>query len=135
MLAQNFKTAAELGISEIEWSSLVATLFALQRGEVGGLNMGMYRHDCGTPACLCGWAHHLSEGRAFPELANVRGFFGHDRTNEELAQRLPRELSALFGITLSTVPRPTTDQAAIALRGYLTTGRQAWAEACAAASQ
>ena len=68
MLASNFMAPSALGISEVEFDALVKVLGMLERGEIPDDQFTMRRiqHPCGTPACLCGWANHVSEGRAFP---------------------------------------------------------------------
>lgn len=132
MLAQNFQAPVALGISDAEFESLVATLSAMDRGEIDGIDMTHYRHECGSPACICGWAYSLSGGRAFSELAGVRHMEGHTEANLLLRRRLPTALRVLFGIQGTDSPsNPTPAQAAIALRNYLTHGEPRWAEALA----
>jgi hypothetical protein len=71
VLAQNFKTAKELGLADAEVEALVAVLGMLERGDIARaeFHMGHFRHECRTPSCISGWAHHISGGRAFPELS------------------------------------------------------------------
>src|SRR5207302_1502235 len=69
MLARSFLSAVDLGISEVERDALIATLFAFERGEIDNFTMRHFREECGTPACICGWANHFSEGRAFAEVS------------------------------------------------------------------
>ena len=68
MLANNFMTPSALGLSDVEFESLVKVLGMLERGEIAEEQFTMRRvqHPCRTPACLCGWANHVSGGRAFP---------------------------------------------------------------------
>src|SRR5262245_66207726 len=75
VLAQNFKSAEELGLAEVEVEALVTVLRMLERGDIAReqFHMGQFRHECKTPACICGWAHHISRGRAFSELASACG--------------------------------------------------------------
>ena len=70
MLAQNFKTAKELGLADVEVDALVTVLRMLEREDIKReeFHMGYVQHECKTPACICGWAYHISRGRAFPEL-------------------------------------------------------------------
>lgn len=132
MLAQNLKTAAELGLIDSEYRALIATLHAFERGEVAGIDMSLYRHNCGSPSCICGWAYHLSAGAAFPELAKVRDLAGHQEVNCALGERLPNEVQKLFGLSGSLcLDGATPETAAIALRTYLSTGEARWAEALA----
>jgi hypothetical protein len=64
MLAQNFKTATDLGISEVEQDALIKVLGMLERNDFArgeSFNMGWwYQHSntCGTVGCIAGWAHH-----------------------------------------------------------------------------
>lgn len=116
MLAQNFKTAADLGISEEQHQSLIQTLGRMERMEIPEHQFSMRvvgEPDCGTPGCILGWA---------------RG----TRQNPVWATRFPRRLERLF------LPHhcpaawgASTEQAAIALRSYLTTGVVNWADALA----
>lgn len=126
MLAQNFKTAAELGISEIEVDALIKVLGMLERGELTEqeFSMDTILHDCGSPACLCGWANYVSGGRAFPEAPQT----------SRLYNRLPAGAINLFLLSgwRSEWESITPSQAATALRSYLTTGVARWDEALAA---
>src|SRR5258708_34374563 len=84
MLARNFLSAADLEVTEQERDALIQVLGALERGEIeyayvgdlavslrcgAGLvpthfNMGTAQGraagDCGTVACLCGWARYFA---------------------------------------------------------------------------
>ena len=140
MLMQNFRTAADLGITDVEQAALVSVLYMLERQEVvthalargnqNSLFMFDYLYEdapgeCGTVACLCGWAHKLSHKQAFPELAGDK-----HRITDTLAARLPQATQDLFWInTEFCSENPTIDQAAAALRRYLTTGHANWGAA------
>src|SRR5688572_5837844 len=76
MLAQNFKTAAELKLTEDERAALVTVLGMLEREEIPehAFTMKHFRPiwtdqyakvatECGTVGCLCGWANHVSGGK------------------------------------------------------------------------
>lgn len=129
MLAQNFKSAAELGLLDVEFEALRSTLRAFECGEVNGVDMTLYRETCGSPSCICGWAHHLSNGIAFPEIGNVRRFDGHNEANESLDGRLPLALRKLFGLAEAVdLSRITPEDAASALRNYLTNGDPNWGD-------
>jgi hypothetical protein len=128
MLAQNFKTATDLGITENELSALITVLGMLERGELkhvidydlrknqigpltGHFNMLEWNvsASCGTVCCIGGTAE-LIMGREFE--------------NE------PPELHKLFFPNInSTYRNITVEQAAIALRSYLTTGNSNWRKA------
>lgn len=140
MLAQNFMTPAALGLSDAEFKAMVKVLGMLERGEipysspgemrflVPGANptsFNMYHFagatECGTACCICGWAVAVGRLRD-TELLSKR--FGNDG------------LLRLFdpyhdGVSSGTTKSITPDQAAIALRNFLTTGEPRWAEAIA----
>lgn len=143
MLAQNFKTATDLGISDIELDALIEVLGMLEREEIDQHHFDMANfldeEDCGTVACICGWAHYVSNHKAFPELLVVG-------TLPDIARRAPA-LRDLFMFHTSigdiinhptyrhqrSVGSVTPAEAAIALRSYLTTGDANWSEALAPA--
>lgn len=137
MLAQNFKTAAELHITDVELESLITVLGMLERGELphadphgdfsaGGFNLSYAELNvgCKTVACIAGWARHISGGRAFP-WAHSANAFTRKSDNPALHELfLPAELywkGALYNVT--------PQQAAVALRSFLTTGEARWSEA------
>ncbi len=129
MLVRSFLSAKDLGLSELERSSLITVLGMMERGEIEGLqfNMRSFYFDvlqCHTPACICGWANYVS-GR---EKAFGAMMYG-DREN-----RSP-ELAALFNLSTqrnmanSRVRAATVPQAARALNNFLTNGEPNWEEA------
>jgi hypothetical protein len=126
MLAQNFMKAVDLGISSDDVEALVAVLGMLERGEVthhpsetecrDGFNMKHYGH-CGTTQCIAGLADRLyGVGLCCRHLNSLPGplddlFCGPQfgKHNEDI----------------------TVEQAATALRNYLTHGEPRWDEALA----
>lgn len=143
MLAQNFKTAADLGISDIELDALIKVLGMLERGELvhgkyplassfrkpNEFNMGvtLKRYgECGTVGCLMGWAHVVSGNKAFKACIN-RTF----QNEADIMAVLPGNLTDLFGLKerVALLSDRTPAQSATALRSYLTTGDANWAEA------
>lgn len=138
MLAQNFKSAADLGITDRHQQALQKTLTLAETGKLvhvdpttfesvavgagftGHFNMSWWNQSktCGTCCCLGGTAE-LIGGLQENEL-------------DELADRNP-ELKNLFypgmhrqqhlGIDMKKI---TPKQAATALRSYLTTGDARW---------
>lgn len=135
MLAQNFKSATDLRISEEQRRALELTLSALERGELrhvtydplqaavaddvpftAHFNMNAWRcvADCGTVCCIGGTAEFLGN-------LPLHSF---DRATEK-----NRALSNLFFPPIHGWDEITADQAATALRSYLTTGDAKWAEA------
>lgn len=132
MLAQNFKSASDLQISDVELSALITVLGMLERGELvheenmydypplgNKFNMGiaLTQTSCGTLGCIAGWAYAVSNREAFTEIVSSNGW---NRKNKGLIK--------LFGIGYRThyLSQYTTDQAAVALRSYLTTGEAKW---------
>lgn len=129
MLAQNFKTATDLMLSEKEKGALVLVLGMLERGELrhvspnnsrpmagceftGHFNMSNWQDqaDCGTVCCI---------GGAAELLGKVDFNFSNNRPLEML-------FWADYQHKLSDI---TVEQAARALRSYLTTGAANWADA------
>lgn len=131
MLAQNFKTAEELGLTEEQVDALKKVLVLLETEKLkesspypnftpyhdklpeftGHFNIGhwMAKTRCGTVACIGGTAELLAGKRVF-------GGINGDH---------PPMLHYLFyppGL------RATTEQAARALRNYLTNGDAQWNE-------
>lgn len=134
MLAQNFQTPAALKISDAEFEALVKVLGMLERGEIEhspgiqfdkidkracmpptGFNIAAFycKTDCGTAACICGWAEFV--GRLDPFSLAARRYGN-------------RGLMQLFEPSMGG-ENITPAQAAIALRSYLSTGEARWSEA------
>ncbi len=125
MLAQNFKSAEELGLTEKGYRGLIKVLGMLEREELvhspepyrsripNGFNMRACWNEsaCGTVGCIGGWAGFYNNrgwvaGNVLPGEANLHELFcpiGYDRSNY------------------------TVEQAAHALRTYLVTGHAEWA--------
>jgi hypothetical protein len=137
MLANNFMPPSALGLSNVEFESLVRVLGMLERGEIADDQFTMRRvqHPCRTPACLCGWANHVSYGQAFP-LHEKPGLTVFSSTTLSPRWRaMPPRLQELFaygGRPTDPVYSATPSQAAIALRSFLTRGEARWEEALAA---
>jgi hypothetical protein len=135
MLANNFMTPSALGISDVEFDSLVRVLGMLERGEIpeDEFNMRRVQHPCRTPACLCGWANHVSGGRAFPLQQHPRPtMFSNGGAYGPSWRDFPRQLRELFGYggrPTDPIYVATPSQAAIALRNFLTSGEPRWGEA------
>jgi hypothetical protein len=138
MLAQSFKSATDLQISDVELSSLITVLGMLERGELfhernlyeedprgDRFNMGctLERGACGTIGCIAGWAYVVSGKEAFPELV----------AQDWSSRFCNHQLITLFGIGQHTgwLARFTPEQAASVLRIYLTTGKADWNEVLA----
>jgi len=121
MLARTFKTAAELGIQEHEANALQTVLYMLEDGEIKQslLYMGAwtYEHSCGTTHCIAGWANVI-DGNSFPEISGFTSL----KAYIELKDRLPNELSRLFGMDNPKMSSAAPDVAIESLRHYLETG-------------
>lgn len=119
MLAQNFKTPTDLGLSDAEFESLLKVLGAMERGEIKPhqFNMEYWESPCRTAHCIGGWADHMSAGDVFDNLPTPA-------INELFYPECYQ-----VGTVLVSGFKATTVQAASALRNYLTTGEPNWAEA------
>jgi hypothetical protein len=131
MLAQNFKTAEELGISEAQKDALSKTLVLLETGKLkhtsppddftylggtesftGQFNMNCWRHtfkECGSICCIGGTAELIGNVDFTFALGKLQGLFYP-----------PIEVVG------TDWGRITPSQAATALRSYLTTGDARW---------
>lgn len=135
MLAQNFKTPAELGISDAEYSALQAVLRMFEREEVvhssgvddyqgACFNMGSTwsRSDCGTLGCIGGY------------VATVLGvspdkyIYQYQNFGRLTQLYFPRNKN---GCLIDELISVTPAQAALAIRSLLTTGEPRWHEALA----
>lgn len=144
MLAQNFLSAADLNLSDKERDALIGVLGMLERGEVkytsplptflsNGFNLAVWCKDggCGTVACIGGWADKLYG----------TSFVAEFRPAIRLALSNPRfRLQALFvlgshdpelvsRVSLGLRGSVTVEQAARALRNFLSRGEADWKQA------
>jgi hypothetical protein len=129
MLAQNFKSAADLGISEKQKEALCKTLVLLETGKLkhapmgsstehrsfsGQFNMNQWqaRNECGTIACIGGTAEMIGDVsfQDHYEKRSLHELFYPDRKK-------------IDGCRWKDI---TPSQAATALRSYLTTGDARW---------
>lgn len=139
MLAQNFMTAAELGLDKRERAALVQVLGMLERGELrhvpvkhdrflsvratqdaalGLFNMNDWasESECGTALCIRGTAEAIMRTSfSYP----VWGTRQYEKIEDLFMYSMYR------GYAREDVAVP---QAAQALRNYLTTGEARWAE-------
>lgn len=131
MLAQNFKTAEDLGLASDQHAALVKVLGMLDRQELRHVQVRLPDHHlihatekhafnmcvwdgCGTAHCIGGWAEKVSGVS-----------FGRRKHTPQLFDLFYPPLS-LVGYDYSCI---TTQQAAYALRSYLTTGDSRWEDA------
>lgn len=130
MLAQSFKSAADLDITEPQRSALMKTLMLLETGKLQyrqvseesddsdeptfceNFNMRFWRvkHPCGTIACIGGTAELIGDvtfGDRMRKPGLAQLFWPWPMNNEQIAAITPA-------------------QAATALRSYLTIGDARW---------
>lgn len=132
MLAQNFKTADDLGITDEQKDALIKTLVLLETGKLthvsgshayspyrsfsGQFNMNIWHatNHCGSIGCIGGTAEMVGNLHV---------------DSMEIAAETNSALDSLFyphDVDLRLWPEITTAQAATALRAYLTTGDAQW---------
>jgi hypothetical protein len=118
MLAQNFKTADDLGLTDQHLDALIKTLALMDSGKLTHVinydyvNMADWSapSECGTVCCIGGTAEYVGN-ISFGEIKN---------TNQKLHDLFyPYVVEAGWD-------KITIAQAAIALRSYLTTGDARW---------
>lgn len=134
MLAQSFKSADELGISEMQKDALAKTLVLLETGRLthapspvretdgyresdeftGHFNMARWRaaEECGTVCCIAGTAELVGTVTFDPDCDDNEALFDLFWVGD-----------SQFGGDISHI---TPEQAARALRSYLTTGKARW---------
>lgn len=123
MLAQNFKTAAELRIPESGYAALLKVLGRLEREEITAEKFTMKyvgEPECGAPGCILGHTREVCM-----EAYEALSFATNSRNGLEnlfYPDDYPKNNGPY---------QATPSQAATALRSYLTTGRANWAEALA----
>jgi hypothetical protein len=118
MLAQNFKAAEALGITNEEVEALIKVLGMLERGECDRFSMSRVRHECGSPSCMLGWAQSVLGDR--DALTKNGGIYGKTDALEDLFFPKSRLLPDAYPSDQAT--------AALALRNYLTLGEPHWGE-------
>jgi hypothetical protein len=135
MLAQNFMTPTDLGLSDVEFESLVKVLGMLERGELkdaqhlvpftkkrieNGFDMSyIHRRSCGTVGCIMGWCQIVASDDAL----------FHRLELNDVCRSANRQLGNLFLFGDSRRHDARVSHAAIALRNYLTFGEPRWDEA------
>lgn len=120
MLANNFKPAVDLGISDDALEALIKVLGMLERGEIGADKFNMMfigNPECGTPGCLLGWVRYTDIDSH------------HELVDRTTSKDYDVALSTLFYTRYSANYNITPEQGAFALRSYLTTGSPNWEEA------
>lgn len=141
MLAQNFKTPTDLGVTSVEFDALLKVLHGLETRQLQEIPVenaftmpNIISMDCGAQGCILGWAYLISNRAAFdsPEMRATEA--GDTKQCWDIFEKRPH-LDELFfpdfynnDIDCGSV---TSDQAAIALRNFLTHGEPRWREALA----
>lgn len=125
MLAQNFKAAEELGLTERGRDALIRVLGMMDRGELkdtprgcfipNGFNMGVtwYENECGTVGCIGGWAGFYGPS------GGALGDFCIPGHAHKLGELFCPEGWCVTG-------KYSVKQATHALRAYLVTGTPDW---------
>ncbi len=125
MLAQNFKSAEDLGLTA-EWhQALITVLGMMDRSEMvwtkpykpahNGFTMSHVwsMNDCETAGCIFGWARHLTRSMA-------------NNTSKECSREQEQALERLYMPPGYEHGLYTVEEAAHALRTYLVTGIPNW---------
>ncbi len=129
MLAQNFKTAADLGISDKEFEALRKVLGMFERGEITPEHFDMGNWKCGTTYCIGGWAEKIA-GESCQSFDKISRTFSVRERHPELVG-LDRLFFPKARYGDGGAYDATPEQGAFALRNYLTHGEPRWAEALA----
>lgn len=125
MLAQNFKTPTDLGITDAEHDALRKVLGMLERGEIKSHQFSMKEWgDCGTVHCIGGWASTILKNN---RLSDISAPWRRTALSDLFYPRCYRVRGEYVDGYTATV-----DQAAVALRNFLTQGEPRWEEAIAA---
>lgn len=138
MLAQNFKPAAELKLTDLQKEALIKTLVLLETkklkhaypdrsvsepvGFTGHFNMGWWEllAACGTICCIGGTAELIGDLK--PDELDKATYY-----NPALKNLFYPFYPGKGGLRISVeMQHITPDQAATALRSYLTTGDARW---------
>lgn len=136
MLAQNFKTADDLRLTEPQKEALIKTLvlleteklqhalpdatFSKQRGFTGHFNMAWWdlHSGCGTICCIGGTAELI--GNLKPDEFDT-ATIGNSKLRNLFYPGFDRK--DLISVAMQNI---TPAQAAVALRSFLTTGDARW---------
>lgn len=117
---QDFLSASDLNISEDERRALVKVLGMLDAGQIRAetFDMSNWDGDCGMPCCLGGWACKVGDDE---DLLSHTAPWADQRGIDRLC--FPGGDDAYDAYDA------TPQQAAVALRNFLTTGQPRWHEA------
>ena len=131
MLAQNFKTPADLGLDDKMYEAHIKVLGMLERGdlrheelksgligsgEMFNMSWPKVELECGTVACIGGWVAILAKEDPEDWVSS--------RHRSEQLHRLYYPPIMSTGVGLYS--KITVEQAAIALRNFLTFGEARW---------
>ena len=125
MLARNFMSAADLGVTERTRDTLIKLLGMMERGELVHCTLDVERGDnlfnmdvwgdCGTPQCIGGWMRTLGADMSHTRDRSTLGalFYPNSETDDR---------------SWIDYERITVAQAAQATRNYLSSGAPRWLE-------
>ena len=136
MLAQNFMTPADLGLNDRQFDALVKTLKLLETNKLRHAMAPAYRFEIWPADCSFDGLFNMAtwiSGSACGTVACIGGtacLLAGDELLFHNAEPEPAALDTLFFPPLER-GKITTEQAARALRSYLTTGDPRWTEAVA----
>lgn len=126
-LEGKFLDAETLGLTEKQRCGLVKTLAWLEAGKLdhenektAGFDMGRWGGSCGSVCCIGGTAEVLGETNFHISIADIG--------KEHVRLFYPGSTNDPLSFLVRTNPgwKASTSQAAVALRGYLETGRADW---------
>lgn len=123
MLAQTFKTAKELKISQAKYDALVKVywMFVEEKipehlfdmGRIGDPQLSKKEEPCGAPGCILGWC----------QAVDLEAFLPGSTTDY-----IGTGLHFLFFSGMACMSNPSRTQAAQAIHNFLTTGSAKWRE-------
>jgi hypothetical protein len=128
MLAQNFRPADDLEITERQHDALRMTLVLLETGKLTHAEPGRPRGDRGAFTGHFNMREWNSIGECGPVccIGGTAELIGNVTFDPE---RLPEGLDELFFPNTARLEQINTSQAAMALRCYLTSGDPRWHQA------
>lgn len=136
-LEGKFLSARALRLNEDQRCGLIKTLALLEAGLIGpgryehtgGFDMAVWGGDCGSVCCLGGTAEAVMGDKIFHDPHKSGRWHPALRPKTRVG-KLPEIYNLFFPMSLKTNPyNASTKQAALALRGFLETGKTDWDKA------
>jgi hypothetical protein len=133
-----FKTPQELGLTQLQFDSLVKVLELIEngrlkhglfeespRGHTFNMTNWVVQHECGTIACLAGSAELIA---GYPKASNKRVFQGPVPDGTEIGKLFYCGATSRkdWSRCVEKARFVSETQAAVVLRGYLETGKADW---------